>query len=67
MDNIVLTGGGALIKGLHETVSMQLNVPTVVGDPFADIKSAKRVNRRTLERDAALFTVAFGLALRSAD
>ena len=67
VDLVILTGGGALIDGLDEAIAEYLGVPAAVGNPFVGVKSAKRVNQRNLERDAPLFTVAFGLALRSLD
>ena len=67
IDQIILAGGGAMVQGLDKTISDLLNIPTTVSNPFSDMGSAKRVNRRSLLRDAPLFTVACGLALRSFD
>jgi type IV pilus assembly protein PilM len=67
VDKIILVGGVAMIPGLDQVVSTQLTIPTMVGNPFENMESAKRVNRRSLERDAPLFAVACGLALRSLD
>lgn len=65
IDQIILVGGGAMTAGLDKVVANQLGVPTVVGNVFENMTSAKRVNRRSLLRDAPLLTVACGLALRS--
>jgi type IV pilus assembly protein PilM len=67
MDSIVLTGGGAITTGLDQAISEYLNVPTVIGNPFMRMSNSPRVNRHILLRDAPLFTVACGLALRSFD
>lgn len=67
VDKIVLIGGVAMIPGLDHVVSTQLTIPTVIGNPFEHMECAKRVNRRSLERDAPLYAVACGLALRSLD
>lgn len=67
VDQVVLTGGGALVNGLTDTVSNHLNLPVALANPFANMKVAKKVNKRSIERDAPLFSVAFGLALRSVD
>jgi type IV pilus assembly protein PilM len=67
VDKIIMVGGVAMIPGLDQVVSTQLTIPTMVGNPFENMESAKRVNRRSLERDAPLFAVACGLAMRSLD
>lgn len=65
VDQISLMGGGALISGIAEKVADFLGIPTVVSNPFEHMSHAGRVNRRSLLRDAPLFAVACGLALRS--
>lgn len=65
VDQIILVGGGSLAPGLDKTVADLLAVPTKIGNPFEHIGNATRVNRRNLLRDAPLFAVACGLALRS--
>ncbi|HXH03327.1 MAG TPA: pilus assembly protein PilM [Candidatus Competibacteraceae bacterium] len=65
VERIVLTGGGALVDGLDKAVAASLGIPTFVANPFEQMASAKGVNRRSLMRDAPLFAVACGLALRS--
>lgn len=65
VDRIILMGGGALVPGIAEKVADFLGIPTVVGNPFEHMSSSGRVNRRSLLRDAPLYAVACGLALRS--
>jgi type IV pilus assembly protein PilM len=67
VDTIILVGGGALITGLDKIVTDRLNIPTVVGNPFVSMSSSPRINRHALLRDAPLYAVACGLALRSFD
>jgi len=67
VDNIVLVGGGGMIPDLDKVVANTVSIPTVVGNPFERMSTAKRINRRTLLRDAPLFAVACGLAMRSFD
>jgi type IV pilus assembly protein PilM len=67
VDSIVLVGGGAMVADLDRIITDLLGVPTVVGNPFVHMGNATRVNRHSLLRDAPLFAVACGLALRSFD
>lgn len=67
VDLIVLVGGGALVPGLEKVITERLDVPTLIGNPFVSMTNAARVNRHLLLREAPLFAVACGLALRSFD
>jgi type IV pilus assembly protein PilM len=67
VDTIILVGGGALITGLDKIVTDRLDIPTLVGNPFVSMSSSPRINRHALLRDAPLYAVACGLALRSFD
>lgn len=67
VDNLVLVGGGAMVPDLDKLVSSIVSIPTVVANPFEHMKSAKRVNRHNLLRDAPMYAVACGLAMRSFD
>jgi len=67
VDSIVLVGGGAMVADLDRIITDLLGIPTVVGNPFMHMGNATRVNRHSLLRDAPLFAVACGLALRSFD
>ncbi len=68
VDRILLTGGGSLVNGLDTTITDQLGIPTFMGNPFESVDMAKKISptrRNLLKREAALYTLAFGLALRS--
>ncbi len=67
LDRLTLTGGGAMIAGLDSVIAERLNIPAMIGNPFAQMSNMTRVNRHSLLRDAPLFGVACGLALRSFD
>lgn len=67
VDSVVLTGGGGMVEGLDRALGERLSVPAVIGNPFSTMGSAKRVNRHGLLRDASLYGVACGLAMRSLD
>lgn len=67
VDSVVLAGGGGMVEGLDRTLAEKLSVPAVVSNPFSTMESTKRVNRHGLLRDAPLYGVACGLAMRSLD
>lgn len=67
VDAIVLAGGCAAIPDLAHYVEAEMEVPTVVADPFANLTLAGRVNPDGLRQDAPALLVACGLALRSFD
>jgi len=67
VENIVLVGGGSMVADLAEAIANQTGVATVIGNPFEQMSNAPRINRHSLLRDAPLFAVACGLALRSFD
>lgn len=67
VERILLVGGGALTADLDQAVAGHTGIPTAIGDPFAFAGGAALVNRPRLAREAPLFAVACGLALRSLD
>lgn len=67
LDGIILIGGGALVSGIDIVTADRLDLPVVIGNPFAHLSNATRVNRHNLMRDAPRFAIACGLALRSFD
>lgn len=60
---IVLTGGGASLKGLAELAERELQTPVVPADPFAKIE-APAFLEKVLKEAGPEFAVAVGLALR---
>ena len=67
VDMIVLAGGCASIPGIDELVESQLDTPTVIANPFANMSLSSRVNPQALSNDAPALMIACGLALRSFD
>ncbi len=67
VDMIALAGGCASIPGIDELVESQLDTPTVVANPFANMSLSSKVNPQALSNDAPALMIACGLALRSFD
>lgn len=67
VDQIILCGGSAHIANLDQFVQNDLNIPTIVADPFAGVTvSSKQMSRERLQQLAPDFAVAVGLAARDA-
>jgi type IV pilus assembly protein PilM len=67
VDLIALAGGCASIPGIDELVELQLDTPTVIANPFAEMSLAPKVNPQSLSNDAPSLMIACGLAMRSFD
>ena len=67
VDLIALAGGCASIPGIDELVESQLDTPTVIANPFAEMSLATNVNSQSLSNDAPSLMIACGLAMRSFD
>lgn len=67
VDQIVLTGGGALLPGIADAVADRTQVDTIAANPFAKMSLAQRVRAKQLTIDAPSLMVACGLALRRFD
>ena len=67
VDYIIMAGGVSYMEGLSDLVQEQLDTPTVVANPFAEMTIASRVNAVALASDAPAMMIACGLALRSFD
>src|SRR5215468_2285724 len=65
VDQIVLSGGCALVPGLDELVAKRAGANTIVGNPFANMGVSDRIRPRQLAADAPLLLIACGLAMRS--
>ena len=67
VDQIVLSGGCALVPGLDELVAKRAGANTIVGNPFANMGVSDRIRPRQLASEAPLLLIACGLAMRSFD
>ena len=67
VDMIALAGGCASIPGIDELVESQLDTPTVIANPFANMTLSSKVNAQALSNDAPALMIACGLAMRSFD
>jgi type IV pilus assembly protein PilM len=67
VDTIIMAGGVSYMEGLSDLVQEQLDTPTVVANPFAEMTISSRVNAVALASDAPAMMIACGLALRSFD
>src|SRR5436309_14072142 len=65
VDQVVLTGGCALVPGLDELVAKRAGVNAIVGNPFANMSVSDRIRPRQLAADAPVLLIGCGLALRS--
>ncbi|MFP4207877.1 MAG: type IV pilus assembly protein PilM [Wenzhouxiangella sp.] len=61
---LYLTGGGALIPGLAETLGDEVGISTELGDPLKNVRLAPKINARQLDQVRPALTIACGLALR---
>ena len=67
IDQILLTGGSAVIPGMDEAVQLRTQVATMVANPFASMQTSPRIQMKRLMLDAPSLIVACGLALRRFD
>ncbi|MFY9975414.1 MAG: pilus assembly protein PilM [Chromatiaceae bacterium] len=67
VDQIVLAGGAASIRGLNQLAEERLGLPVIVANPFAHMSLSSRVNVQELTREAPALMIAVGLALRGFD
>ena len=65
VDHLILAGGCASIPGIADLIHVNVGVPTIVANPFANMSVASRVPAQALSNDAPAMMVACGLALRS--
>ncbi|MCP1728006.1 type IV pilus assembly protein PilM [Natronospira proteinivora] len=67
LDQIIVCGGCAAIPGVDQMIQERLDVPTVIGNPFGEMKLSSRARAQDVEKDAPALMIACGLALRSFD
>src|SRR4030042_5622500 len=64
IDEVILSGGGALMKDFPRLLSEKVGIETKVIDPFKNIKISKKIDLAFMEEIAPIAAVAPGLALR---
>jgi len=67
LDQIIVCGGCAGIPGAAERISEKMGVPSVIGNPFGQMKVSSRAKTQLVQAEASALLVACGLALRSFD
>ncbi len=67
VDQIVLAGGSATIPGIAELIEQRIGTPTVIANPFENMKFASNINQQRLTDDGPALMIACGLALRGFD
>ncbi len=63
INKIILTGGGAQLKNLPQYLEKQLQIKTILGDPWQKIKYPKDL-KKDLDFIGANMSIAIGLALK---
>ncbi|WP_050464614.1 type IV pilus assembly protein PilM [Herbaspirillum autotrophicum] len=66
-DRLLLSGGGALTPGLAAAVQAHTRIPTMLVNPFHDMQLANHIPAAQLQRNAASYLIACGLAMRRFD
>lgn len=66
IDFVILTGGGALTKGLAERLGEALNIPTIIADPCANLRFKSTVNEVLVKQTSPALMTLLGLAMRGA-
>ncbi len=61
---LMLAGGSSTIKNLPQRLEKQLNCPTYIANPFANMLLSNKVNAQALDQDAPAMMIACGLAMR---
>jgi type IV pilus assembly protein PilM len=67
LDQIIVCGGCGAISGATERISEKMGTPTVLGNPFGQMKVSSRAKSQLVQNEASALLVACGLALRSFD
>jgi type IV pilus assembly protein PilM len=67
IDQLVLSGGGACVRGMSEEVKRRTGIDTVLLDPFRGITMSPGVNLSSVGLEPPMLGVAVGLALRERD
>lgn len=65
ISQILLSGGCAEIATIDKVLSDELGIPTSIAKPFSQSEVQKGINFDALNKEASMYMVASGLALRS--
>ena len=63
VERVILTGGGANLLGIEKYFEEQINLPTVIGNPFSKVKYPPRIEPIVKELGPS-FSVAIGLGIK---
>lgn len=64
ISKIILCGGGANLKGLVELLTLELNIPVELADPWINISKGSTRTKGLKPEESLAYATAFGLALR---
>lgn len=67
LDRVILSGGGALLNGMAQSVEAQLQKTVMVAKPLEEVDINPRLPQSRLRRNGATLIVALGLAMRGFD
>ncbi len=67
IDQILISGGASLTRGVTETLKTQLQTKVSIVNPFDGMHLSKRVRETAIHKESAQYLVACGLALRKFD
>ena len=67
ISTLYLTGGGALIPNLAESLGDEIGISAELGDPLKNVRLGPKVNARQLDQIRPSLTIACGLAMRGFD
>lgn len=67
LDQIIICGGCASIAGAVEYIQDRVGSPTIIADPFGQMKLSSKAKAQLVESDSAALITACGLAMRSFD
>lgn len=67
VDQIVLAGGSAVIPGIAELIEQRIGTPTIIANPFQNMKFGPSINQQRLLDDGPALMIACGLAMRGFD
>jgi Tfp pilus assembly PilM family ATPase len=63
VSKILLTGGGALLKGLTEKAEKKFGIQTIISNPFDKVETPAFL-QAILQQTGVMFAGAIGLAMR---